>query len=60
MTDEISEIEYLNTFEELAAKKQLQLKEKNVFKRKRKLADYLLYRGWESHLVYEKVNQLIK
>ena len=58
--NEISDVEYLNTFEELAAKKQLQLKEKNVFKRKRKLADYLLYRGWESHMVYDKVNQLIK
>ena len=37
-----------------------QIKETNLFKKKKKLADYLLYRGWESHLVYEKVNELIK
>ena len=29
-------------------------------KRRKKLADYLLYRGWESHLVYEKITELIK
>ena len=26
------------------------------YKKKRKVADYLLYRGWESHLIYEKLN----
>ena len=25
----------------------------------KKLADFLLYRGWESHLVYEKTKALI-
>ncbi len=29
-------------------------------KKKRKLIDYLMYRGWESHLIYDKVNELIK
>ena len=35
-------------------------KEKDTYKKKKKLADYLLYRGWESFLVYDKVNELIK
>lgn len=51
--------DYLNVFDALASKKAASLKETNILKRKRKLADYLLYRGWESHLVYDKVNELI-
>lgn len=54
----ISEQEYLEVFHELAEKKAQHIKENNVFKKRKKLADYLLYRGWESHLVYEKVNEV--
>ncbi|AEM70106.1 regulatory protein RecX [Allomuricauda ruestringensis DSM 13258] len=57
---EIQHEDYLETFDELARKRLDQIKEKNPLKRKKKLADYLLYRGWESHLVYEKANELIK
>jgi len=57
---EITNEDYLKTFDELARKRLSQIKETNSFKRKKKLADYLLYRGWESHLVYEKTNELIK
>lgn len=57
---EITEFEYLQSFHELAEKRNNQIKETNPLKRKKKLADYLLYRGWESHLVYEKVNELVK
>nr|WP_288981693.1 regulatory protein RecX [uncultured Allomuricauda sp.] len=57
---EIQNEDYLTTFDELAKKRLGQITEKNPFKRKKKLADYLLYRGWESHLVYEKVGELIK
>ena len=32
----------------------------NTYKKKKKLADYLVYRGGESFLVYDKVNELIK
>ena len=31
----------------------------NIYKKKKKVADYLLYRGWESHLVYEKLNEYL-
>ena len=56
---EIEEDEYITVFNNLAKKRSLQIKETNKTKKKRKLADYLLYRGWESHLVYEKVNELV-
>mgnify|MGYP000029434438 CR=1 FL=1 len=56
---EISDINYLKTFHELAEKKLHSINESNIYKKKKKLADYLLYRGWESHLVYDKVNELI-
>ena len=58
--DEISEDEYLEVFKTLAEKKFDSILETNIFKKKKKLIDYLLYRGWESHLVYEKANELVK
>lgn len=57
---EIDENEYLNTLDLLAVKRLEAIREKNIEKRKKKLADYLLYRGWESHLVYNKITALIK
>jgi regulatory protein len=56
---EISDADYLNTFHALAEKKVENIKEPNMYKKRKKLADYLLYRGWESHLVYDKVAELI-
>ena len=57
---EIDENEYLNTLNLLAEKRLEAIREKNIQKRRKKLADYLLYRGWESNLVYEKITELIK
>jgi len=64
---EIPEDEYRSTFDELAEKRFRQLssdlpdRESGIAlqKKRRKLADYLLYRGWESGLVWEKVRELI-
>lgn len=56
---EIDENLYLETLELLAEKRVEQLTETNVFKKRKKLADYLLYRGWESPLVYEITKRLI-
>jgi regulatory protein len=57
---EISQIEYLETFHELAEKRWEQLNsEENLQKKKKKFADYLLYRGWESILIWERLNELI-
>ena len=57
---EINEDDYLNTFHALAEKKFESITESNKYKKKKKLTDYLLYRGWESSLVFEKANSLIK
>lgn len=54
----ISDTEYLETFNALAEKKASTIKESSALKSKKKLADYLFYRGWESHLVYDKINEL--
>ncbi|MBT0606929.1 regulatory protein RecX [Aequorivita echinoideorum] len=56
---EISEKEYYNTFEALAEKRLQQLtSEKNLQKKRKKFADYLFYRGWESELVYGKISEI--
>ncbi|WOD44895.1 regulatory protein RecX [Hwangdonia lutea] len=52
--------EYIEVFNSLAEKKANAIKETNIFKKRKKLIDYLLYRGWESALVYEKANEIIK
>ncbi|GHC45972.1 regulatory protein RecX [Ulvibacter litoralis] len=57
---EIEPSEYLQTFDLLSEKRVNQLaSEENLQKKRKKLADYLLYRGWESELVYEKLRELI-
>ena len=57
---EIDDALYLETLDNLAKKRLNSIRETDIQKRRRKLADYLLYRGWESHLVYEKITELIK
>ena len=56
----ISDEEYVDIFNDLAEKRANSLKETNKFKKKKQFIDYFLYRGWESYLVYEKANELIK
>lgn len=56
---EIPDEDYRLTFDTLSRKRDHQLTETNIYKRRKKLADYLLYRGWESHLVYAKAKELI-
>jgi regulatory protein len=56
---EINDEDYYKSFDELAQKRLHQIKESNKYKKRKKLADYLLYRGWESDLVYQKTIQLI-
>lgn len=57
---EIEQEDYIETLDILAKKRLSQIRETNIQQRKKKLADYLLYRGWESHLVYEKLKELIQ
>ena len=56
---EIDKAEYIEIFNALAEKRLSSIKDSNVLVKKRKLADYLLYRGWEPQLVYDKVSELI-
>lgn len=56
---EIEPEDYLAQLDGLAKKRLAAIKGMDPFKKKRKLAEYLLYRGWESNLVYEKVNELM-
>jgi regulatory protein len=57
---EIDLDDYYKTLDELTLKRIDQVKEKDKYKKKKKVADYLFYRGWESHLVYEKLNEYMK
>jgi regulatory protein len=56
---EIPEAEYMAAFYTLSQKRFDQLTEVNKYKKRKKLADYLLYRGWESALVYSRVTALV-
>ena len=56
---EIGDEIYLETLNILAKKRLEQLTETNLFKKRKKLADYLLFRGWESSLVYEITKRLL-
>ena len=55
---EITDDDYCDTLNLLAEKKQATIKEKNPYKAKAKLANFLLYRGFEPELVYEIVDEL--
>ena len=57
---EIDQQKYIATLYELAEKKLKLLKEPDKFKKKRKLADFLLRKGYESNLVYEATNELLE
>ena len=57
---EIDEKEYRETFEALVSKRMQQLTgEKDKYKKRKKLADYLIYRGWPMDWIYEHAQDLI-
>ena len=55
---EISAEEYYETFENLAERCWNNISETNILKKRKKFCDYLLRRGYESNLVYEKAKEL--
>lgn len=55
---EINDREYLNTLYDLAEKKWALVKETNASKRRKKVTDYLLRKGYESALVYDVAGEL--
>ncbi|GGF30493.1 regulatory protein RecX [Flavobacterium limi] len=54
---EIPPDEYGTTFDQLSQKCWENLTERNPLKKRKKFCDYLLRRGYESNLVYEKVKE---
>lgn len=57
---EIKESDYIKTLYELAEKKNEKINEPDSFKKKKKLADHLLRKGYESSLVFDCVNEIIE
>ena len=55
---EITPEEYLETFHALAERHWESIRETNVLKKRKKFCDYMLRRGFESNLVYDKVKEL--
>jgi len=56
---EIDEEIYLETLHKIAEKKLLLIKETNAYKKRNKLSNYLISKGFESDLVYKKSAELI-
>ena len=55
---EITPEEYLDTFHTLAERHWASIRETNALKKQKKFCDYLLRKGFESNLVYDKVKAL--
>jgi len=55
---EISEEEYLDTFNKLAESHWETIRETNTQKKNKKFCDFLLRKGWESNLVYGKMKEM--
>lgn len=55
---EIPSEEYYDTFTILSEKFWKTISETNLLKKRKKFCDYILRKGWESDLVYEKVKEL--
>lgn len=53
---QIEEIEYLETLQYWMKRKEIELKELDAFKRKGKIAAFLMQKGFESSLVWEELN----
>jgi regulatory protein len=55
---EISSEEYEDTFTQLSERCWNSINEKSILKKRKKFCDYMLRRGYESFLVYDKVKEL--
>jgi len=55
---EITSEEYEMTFDQLSQRCWENLTERNSLKKRKKFCDYMLRRGYESNLVYDKVKEL--
>ena len=55
---EIPQEEYTSTFDTVSERQWQTIRETNMLKKRKKFCEYLLRRGFESNLVYEKVKEL--
>lgn len=55
---EITPEEYAETFHSLAERHWEAIREKNILKKRKKFCDFLLRRGFESNLIYDKAKEL--
>ena len=55
---EIDEDEYVNTIYKITEKRNSIINESNTYKRKRKLIDFLIRKGFENDLIYKTVNEI--
>jgi regulatory protein len=56
---EIDEDEYIDTLRDLAQHKLSITKESNVYKKRQKIYQHLAYKGYETELIYEIINDLL-
>ena len=57
---EIDDSDYFEIFDALADKHWETITERNTMKKRKKFCDYLLRKGWETELIYQKVKELEK
>ena len=57
---EIDEVEYLKTINRIAVKRKEILNESDFYKRKKKLTDYLIRKGYEFDLIYSTVQSILE
>lgn len=57
---ELTATEYAATFHTVAERHWNSITERNTLKKRKKFCDYLLRKGFESHLIYEKLKDLEK
>ncbi len=56
---EINQEEYLNVLSELTQKKWDTILEKNQFKKRKKIIDFMFRKGFESNLIYTKIDLIM-
>ena len=56
---EIDQKEYMDTLLEIIVKKNESISENDTFKKRKKIVDFLLRRGFESFLVFDMVNDVM-
>ncbi len=58
--NEIDDEEYIETINRITANRNEVISETNIYKRKKKLIDFLMRKGFDSNLIFETVNNIVK